>query len=207
MSVTTLALRPPKSGVPSDLPHAISFLSFGLQVGTGGAATIDYLRMRGSKGYPWFAAAHREGHGFHQAPASPAEILEHIRSVLRPAVTDLARALGVSRQAIYDWQAGGAITAENAARLREMSHAADLFADAGLQTTPHMMRRPITEGKNFYEIIRDGGSAETAALSLIGIVGRELEQRERLKARLGDRATPTQSDFQDLGTPMLDEKG
>ena len=35
----------------------------------------------------------------------------------------------------------------------------------------------------------------------------ELEQRESLKARLATRPRPTREDFNDLGAPMLDEKG
>jgi hypothetical protein len=69
------------------------------------------------------------------------------------------------------------------------------------------MRRPIANGRNFFEAIRDGGSAERAARTLIEIVRRELNQRETLKSRLADRARPGQEDFRDLGAPMLDEKG
>lgn len=185
-----------------------TFLTYGLQVGTGGAATIDYLRARGSKGYgsPQFDLD-QETRPSYRVPASPAEHLEHIRSVLRPAVSDLAKALGVSRQAIYDWQAGRPIAAENVARLQDLSRAADLFEGAGLQVTIHVMRRPIREGKNFFEIVRNGASAEAAATSLIEIARREQQQRDQLKARLTDRVGPTQPDMQDLGTPMLDEEG
>jgi transcriptional regulator with XRE-family HTH domain len=208
MSATTLDLRAPRSSVPIAPSRSAPFLIFGLQVGTGGAATIDYLRTRGSKGYrsPWFNPE-PEVHSSYGATASPAKNLEHIRAVLRPSVTDLAKALGVSRQAIYDWQAGRPIAADNVARLDDLSRAADLFAREGLQVATHVMRRPISNGKNFFEIIRDGGSAEKAAHSLIDIVRRELEQREKLQARLANRARPTQHDFRHLGTPMLDEKG
>jgi hypothetical protein len=69
-----------------------------------------------------------------------------------------------------------------------------------------MLRRPINSGKNFFEIIRDGGSAETAGQTLIEIVRRELSQRESLRSKLSGRAPPTREDFQDLGAPMLDER-
>jgi transcriptional regulator with XRE-family HTH domain len=208
MTATTVALRAPRSRVPVVPGPVVPLLIFGLEVGTGGAVTIDYLRTKGSKGYqsPWLDVD-REVHSTRGATASPADNLARIRSVLRTSVADLARALGVSRQAIYDWQTGRPIAADNAARLQDIADAADLFAREGLHATAHVMRRPISNRKNFFEIIRDGGSAEAAARTLIDIVRRELKQRENLKSRLADRAGPTREDFQDLGMPMLDEKG
>lgn len=204
MHTTTLAADSPWSPMPVVL-GLLAIPIFGLQVGTGGATTIDYLKMRGSKGYAFilcnpdcdFPAATR---------GSPADNLDLIRTVLRPNVTDLAKALGVSRQAIYDWQAGRPIAAGNAARIEDMARAAELFAREGLQATPHLMRRSVTEGKNFFEIIREGGSAETTARALIEIVRRELKQRQSLASRLAKRARPIREEFQDAGAPVLDEK-
>ena len=76
-----------------------------------------------------------------------------------------------------------------------------------LYLTAQVMRRPISGGKNLFEIVRGGGSAEVAASTVIEIVRRELKQRESLKARLAARPRPTHGDFSDLGAPMLDEKG
>jgi hypothetical protein len=183
-------------------------LIFAFEIGTGGAATIDYLRTKGTKGYqsPWFVLD-REVHSAHGPTASAADNLALIRSVLRTSVADLARALGVSRQAIYDWQTGRPIAVDNAARLQDIANAADLLAREGLQATAHVMRRPISNRRNFFEIIRDGGAAEAAARTLIEIVRRELKQRENVRSRLADRAGPTREDFRDLGAPKLDERG
>src|SRR5260370_23127531 len=131
----------------------VAALIFGLQAGTGGAVTIDYLRTEGDKGYhsPWLDLD-REVHSPHGAAASPAKNLDYIRSVLRPSVTALARALGVSRQAIYDWQAGRPIAADNVARLHALSRAADLFASEGLHPTAHVIPRPRHNGNDFFSI-------------------------------------------------------
>ena len=67
------------------------------------------------------------------------------------------------------------------------------------------MRRSIAGGKNFFEILREGGSAESSARALIDIVRRELNQRQGLQARLAKRPRPARDEFQDAGTPMLDE--
>ena len=207
MSITTLSLDAPRPRIPVVISLLASLPVFAFQVGTGGAATIDYFKTRGSKGYALVAYSPDRESPAASRTSSPADNLDYIRKVLRPSVTDLARALGVSRQAIYDWQAGRPIAAENAARLQDIAHAADIFAREGLSATAQVMRRPITNGQNLFDIIRDGGSAETAARTLIDIVRRELRQRESLKSRLAKHARPTREDFRDLGAPMLDEKG
>lgn len=207
MSTTALALDAPRSHMPVVLSLLASLPIVGFQVGTGGATTIDYLRTRGSRGYALVACSPSRESSAASFASNPTDNLDYIRTVLRPSVTDLARALGVSRQAIYDWQAGRPIAAENAARLQDIAYAADLFAREGLQATAHVMRRPIADGKNLFDIVRDGGSAEAAARTLIDIVRRELKQRDNLKSRLATRARPTREDFQDLGAPMLDERG
>ena len=207
MSITALASDAFRPRLPVVPGFIASLPVVGFQVGTGGAATIDYFKMRGSKGYAFLAYDPLPEPLTLPAAASAADNLEHIRSVLQPSVTDLAKALGVSRQAIYDWQAGRPVAAENAARIADIARAADLFAREGLQATAQLMRRPISNGKNLFEIIRDGGSAEAAARALVDIVRRELKQREVLKSRLAKRTRPTREDFQDLGAPMLDEKG
>lgn len=179
----------------------------GLQVGTGGASTIDYLRHRGSKGYGFAIYDQATLESDTGNLRTPVEDLARIQNVLHPAVTDLAKALSVSRQAIYDWRVGKSIASENATHLADLARAADLFFQEGLTTTPQLLRRPLFEGKNLFEIIRDGGSAEKAAHMLIKVVRRENIQREALKALLAHRAKPTRDAYEDLGTPTLDEKG
>lgn len=186
------------------MPVVLGLLAFGLQVGTGGAATPDYYKARGGKGYALVVCEPHTGQAL-ASRSSPAENLTFVRTVLRPSVADLAKALGVSRQAIYDWQAGRAIAPENAARIEDVARAAEIFAREGLQATPQMMRRTISGGKNFFEIMRDGGSAESSARTLIEIVRRELNQRQNLQARLAKRPSPAPDEFRDAGTPMLDE--
>lgn len=184
----------------------VPLTAIGLQVGTGGAATAQYYIQRGTKGY---ALGSYEG-GFRIEAANTVskatEDLARIRTVLKSTVTELANALGVSRQSIYDWQSGQPITAENAAKLADMARATDIFATEGLTTTSQMLRRPISGGKNFFDMVRDGGSAEAAANMLVQLVRRENEQRKALDARLMKRnRRPVSSE--DFGVPILNEEG
>lgn len=186
----------------------------GLEVGTGGYreggawgyVTFVYVRSRGNMGYPlggyeWSGAVDEVVVG-----PTVVENISRIRTVLNPTVTDLASILKVSRQAIYDWQAGKPIAAENAARLSGLAHAADLFAVEGLRGTSQALRRPIKNGKNFFKLIEEGTPADTAARSLIEIVRNEFRQREALRNRLAGRKRPSREAIGEMGAPMLDEK-
>jgi predicted transcriptional regulator len=138
---------------------------------------------------------------------TPVENLEHIRSILNPTVTDMAELLRVSRQAIYDWQAGKPIATENALRLADLAQAADVFAVEGLRGSAEVLRRPIRNRKNFFALVEEGGSAENAARTLVEIVRTEARQRQALQKRLAGRKRPTRKAFEEVGTPMLDERG
>ena len=183
----------------------VAYTAFALEIGTGGAQTPDYYQQRGSKGYE-LVSSERAALGRPPGTRTPAEILTHIRAVLKPAVTDIAHALGVSRQAVYDWQNGKSIAAENAARLADLARAADVFAAEGFTASLQLLRRPLSSGKGLFEIVRDGGSAEDAARRLIEMVRRELQQRQILAARLANRKPPA-IPSEDYGTPILNELG
>jgi transcriptional regulator with XRE-family HTH domain len=178
----------------------------GFEVGTGGAATFAYVRYRGNKGYPfaffdWSSRVTNEVVG-----RTPVENLGHIRAVMGPTVTDLADILSVSRQAVYDWQAGNPVAEQNALKLSELARAADVFALEGLRGTSQALRRPIKNGKNFFELVGAGNPAEKVARTLVEIVRTESNQREALRRRLAGRKRPSREAFDEVGAPMLDEK-
>jgi transcriptional regulator with XRE-family HTH domain len=198
----------PALAYPTVRPEAFLIAGFigltatALLVGTGGQPTADYYRQRGVKGYA--LAAYASASDIQALPIrTPAEDLAHIRATLKPSVTDLASALGVSRQAVYDWNLGKPVAAANAARLADLAKAADVLSVEGLTTTGSILRRPIIAGKSLFDIVRDGGAAENAARKLLQIVQREQQQRERLAVRIAGRRRPAE----DYGSPMLDEVG
>ncbi len=201
----------PALAYPSIRPEAVFLMGFigltatALSVGTGGQPTADYYRQRGEKGYA-LAAYDSASDIEPQSIRTAAEDLAHVRATLKPSVTDLASALGVSRQAVYDWNQGKPVAPANAARLADLAKAADVLSIEGLTTTGSVLRRPIIAGKSLFDIVRDGGSAENAARKLLQIVQREQQQRERLAVRLAGRRQPAAS-FEDYGSPMLDEVG
>lgn len=131
------------------------------------------------------------------AERSPVEDLGRIREVLSPAVSDLANTFGVSRQAVYNWLNGEQPTPEHMAKLRDLAHAADMFAEAGIPVTGTLLKRKVIEGKNLFEVAHDGGSAREAAQLLVHIIRRELEQREMMANRFAGRKNlrSVESDF------------
>ena len=178
-------------------------LVIGMHVGTGGAETLSYYSQRSGMGYPLTAFRMPVEGIASSALRDPAGDLEHIKRTLRLSVAGLARALGVSRQAIYDWQAGKPIAGENAERLADLARAADVFVEANIEASAQLFRRAISSGKGLLDLVQEGGSAETSARKLVEILRSEARQRERLKARLATRASV---DFSDAGIPMLDEE-
>jgi hypothetical protein len=206
MNATALYRMSRADNIPFDGGEmSVGITAVGFEVGTGGAATLEYVRERGNKGYPF--AAYDWPKIIDAAERTPAENLERIRAVLKTTVTDLAEVLSVSRQALYAWLAGKPIASENGLRLADIARAADVFAIEGLTGTSQDLRRPIRNGKNFFDLVREGGSAEDVARTLIDIVRTELRQRRALKNRLAVRKRPSRETFEEVGAPMLDERG
>ena len=184
----------------------VAATTFALQVGTGGAATESYYKNRGERGYAFGRYRADVGDEPKINVRSPSENISRIRSVFKSSVTDLANLFGVSRQAIYDWQSEKSVAADNAEKLRQLSSAVDIISAEDLTNPANAVRRKISGGKTLFEIVKDGGSAEEAALSLVKMLRRESEQRSRLNARLGDR-TYRKLGADKIGAPMLIEEG
>lgn len=183
---------------------AVAFL-----VGTGGLLTPNYVAARDERGYRlqdfgYPAHAHTEGTPLRFRNST--ENLGRIREVLKPTVTELASLLGVSRQAIYNWQGGQPIAEQNDLRLEQLARAADLLSEEGLADNPSIMRRKLPGGKTLFESVRSGDAADTAASALISMVKRELAQRQAVSSRLTGRARKP-IDAGDIGAPSFDERG
>lgn len=185
------------------------YLMCALLAGTGGYTTADYFAKRNDHGYkfvqfeglpPATGIAAQE-----DIVRTPAENLARIREILKPTITELAHLFGVSRQAVYDWQAGKLTAPENAAKLDDLAKAADALALTGIEGSSQLLRRKIAGGKSLLDVVREGGSAASAAQVLAQTLGREAKQRERLALRLAGRAKPNVP-HDDYGVPMLDER-
>lgn len=185
---------------------APAIIAFGMQVGTGGAATEHYYKQRGARGYSYVHYEELPSDGGAQRQRTPAENLARVRDILKPAVSDLATLFGVSRQAIYNWQAGEQPKPEHLTKLEDLAKAADIIAAEGLPHPSQLLKRKISNGQNLLDIVRAGGLASEAAQKIVQIARREEQQRKLLAVRLAGRKRPP-IDNADFGVPLLNEQG
>lgn len=174
-----------------------------LMIGTGGTMDAGYFVRRHDMGYKFTqvesapvaqAAPHR----------TPADNVTYVRENLKPAVSEFASLFKVSRQTVYDWQNGAQPAPEHEKKLEDLARAVDVFMMEGVSISPFLLKRRIAEGKTFFDIIRQGGSAEQAARQLSEMYQKELRQRRVLDARLAGRK-PSTKDFTDVIPPAFEE--
>lgn len=80
--------------------------------------------------------------------------LGKIRSVLNPAVADLAKTFNVSRQAIYKWINGESKPEiDNLMRIQELSQVADRFAGANIQRASALLKMKAFDGQSLLDLI------------------------------------------------------
>lgn len=123
--------------------------------------------------------------------------LARIREVLKLSITELSRVFGVTRQAVYEWVKGGALSPTNAERLSTLARAADVLADSGLAITPHLLRRKIGLMPSLLDSVAQDADVIDLARKLIETLAREAQQRERLTSRLALRkhSSNSQAEF------------
>ena len=187
------------------IPEASKFVIFTILmgVGTGGVLSPSFL---GSKdfGYRFYEVTRVPSFLKHAIQHSPAEDLADLKVYLGITVTDIAYALSVSRQAIYDWQAGKAITLENADRLAKMGRAGFAFHQAGFKPHRRLLLRALAEGRNALDLIREGNSPEIVMNQLVALLTKEARSWQQLQDRFEDRKGPI--DLTDMGISSLDEE-
>lgn len=167
-------------------------------IGTGGS--LDIQSLRNDLEHISYWAPNSEVADV--APIrTPAEDLEIIRNVFRPAISDLAAAFGVSRQSVYNWINGEAVAEDNSQRLADLARASEILLANGISDARVLLKRKFSNGRTLFQVVAAGESASTAAQQLVKIYKREDAQRNRLMARFAarPRSMPT-ADF-DLPAP------
>jgi len=186
----------------------VAAILLGMQVGTGGTATFEYLKSQEAKRNSCATFVYsRSESDLVETQSSPIENLNRIKVVINPTVTELSKVFNVSRQTIYNWQNEvNEPGPEHGTLLEALAKSADILSDSGVIITKRLLARKLAGGRTFFESIRNGTSAEVAANQLIRLIQKEEEQRERLNARLLGRK-PIDTDVQEMGIPHLNEEG
>ena len=135
---------------------------------------------------------------------NPSQDLVLVREVFKPAVLELAKLFGVSRQAVYDWQAGTQPARQSTDRLAMLARAAAVFAEAQVEVDARALRRRVSGGGTVLDAVLNGGDAEKVAYSLVPTLQREATQRQRLSQQLaGRKRVPVSADA--YGAPAASE--
>ncbi len=138
------------------------------------------------------------------AASATAQNIAHIRQATKISVTELARACGVSRQAMYEWIKGGPLSTRNAQRISDLAQAVDVILASGVEASPQTLRRKISGGTSILDAVQADGKVVDLATQLVGTLVRESEQRNRLAARLAGRQK-SQLSSTEFGAPHLNE--
>jgi len=99
---------------------------------------------------------------------SASEHLANIRQVFNPAISDLANAFGVSRQAIYKWIG----SESNPERdkfdcIKLLSQAADEFKNAGISRAPAMLKMKAFNGQSLLDLVASGQMSSKHVRTLV----------------------------------------
>jgi len=195
------ANQPESTGASLSMAKVVNLLAATmLGVGTGGAIGLHFLRQHQLENVrsstflkvPTIETAFVRG---------ALDDLARIREVFSPAISDLAKALGVSRQAVYNWTNGEQPKPEHLAKLSDFAQAADVIAEAGIPVNGALLKRKIVENKNLFEVVQSGGSARNTAQFLVQVLRRESEQRQRIAARFSNRKESSRSAESDFPAP------
>lgn len=164
--------------------------------GTGGTLSLDRI-MRGSDHAIRFPIDATEGE---QAP-TPQNNLMRIREVLQPSISQIASTFSVSRQSVYNWLNGAVVAPDNALRIHDLAQAADILSSGGVPISAKTLSRRFDQGRTLLDVVRDGGSARSAAELIVRITAREREQRERMNALVASRPRRQVTEDFDLPQP------
>jgi hypothetical protein len=172
----------PNSRNGTNLVQAITFTLL-LGVGTGGDYTRGYHELR-TAGLA-FSKPRRDEET--AALSGIAADIEHVRSTLKLTMRELSDCLDVSRQAPYNWIAGGQLKARNAAKLNNLKAAAHVIALANLPPSPLLLQRKLPGGRTLVDSIAAGADGTEAAEALVEMFRHEEVQRQMLAARFPRR--------------------
>jgi hypothetical protein len=115
------------------------------------------------------------------------EVLENIRRVFSPSISDLAFVFGVQNYVVYLWLDEIPMEDKYKETLKSLYEAAVIIQESGAVITGWTFRRRIFDGKTMLEAIRSGKSAQELAKQMVEIIKLEAEQRAILDAQLAGR--------------------
>ena len=110
------------------------------------------------------------------------EHLNNVRSTLSPSMSELAKDLGITRQALYKWLSGESQPDDvsKAGYIFELSKVADRFNEAGVENAKLMVKMKAFDGLSIIDLIKQNNDWESSVSVLI--------EESRLLKEAGARA-------------------
>lgn len=175
-------------------------------VGTGGLATPCFVAERGDRGYriPGIEYSNLRSRSLTAPARTASQNLSRVREIFGPSMTELAALFGVSRQAVYNWLAGQAVSEENGEQLAQLAAAADVLAAEGLSSQRSLVKRKLGGGKTFLQAVYGGEPPASAAYRLVSMLKSELAQGATVSTRLASRKRKA-IDLADIAGSHLNE--
>jgi DNA-binding XRE family transcriptional regulator len=172
------------------------------RVGTGGSHSLAYLIERGSKGYSL-----GDSHIIFSNLKSTSlqEVINYVRETLNLSVTDMAKAFGVSRQALYDWQAGKNVADSNLLLLSQLEQACRILKEHQVEITPRLLKRKLKTGFTFLESVSKR-EAIPATYALIDLITSEANELAKLNARFRNRVKSDSEVFKNSENLISEER-
>jgi transcriptional regulator with XRE-family HTH domain len=168
------------------------------EVGTGGMALKAFvLQPYGYRPFEVIEAIAVE----EQAPF--AKLMYQVKAGFGRTMSRLPEVFGVSRQTLYNWLEGETPKEQHQQRLRQLAHAATVFAELGIKPSAVMLDQTVAQGKTFLQLMADGAEGKESAKKLIRIVQRGGQSRAKLDRLLAGRKAKL--DASDVGAPFMDE--
>jgi transcriptional regulator with XRE-family HTH domain len=171
-------------------------------VGTGALKTSGFHQSTGAqKQWPTSDASAADSPEKKGAiAASTSTRLAVLRQTLGLSMSELGRVLGVTRQAIYNWQRGGAIEPANDLRLKTVVSALEPYLALFAERPGGIGDRAIDGRRTLLDALSDGMPVEEAFSRLAAILSAEDQQTQRLSALLRHRqGEPGADDLDALG--------
>lgn len=122
-----------------------------------------------------------------QNTSAPESDIDTLIALLKPSMSQLASAFGVSRQRVYDWRGGAGMSRENQEQMSALLTAARMLSERHSSPQARIANRKLSGGKSFWDAIASGMSPQDAATSVLRVIERDENERSALKHSLASR--------------------
>lgn len=134
---------------------------------------------------------------------SPVQHLEFIRDTIAPSITDLALLIGVSRQTVHKWLAGGNPDQDHVDKIVAIGDIAEQVARANLSQPQWLIKMKVFDGQSLVDLITESAFTKNHVEILIA-EARKVESDYQNSAIHNSSATPTDDWKSDSSVPYLE---